>query len=168
MQNSCMVTPKFTAWPHIDCFNEFQAPLHAHPPARFAHTSCNLVCSILHLQYEILRTAIAECCKAIWQWDFGLVRFLAQYSSLYSHLAMLALFAERKEARVKLRHESIQYCWSVNFGSRVGAYMGIVELFKHFLHVRAHPRFFGLELRAPMSACTEHYTPRCNLKDPRK
>ena len=32
--------------------------------------------------------------------------------------------------------------------------MGIVGLFKHLLRVRAHPRFFGLELQSPLGACT--------------
>ena len=39
----------------------------------------------------------------------------------------------------------------------MGACTGIVGLFKHLLHVRAHPQFFGLELRVPMGACTGQY-----------
>ena len=35
MWNSCMVNQKFTVWAHIDCFDEFQVPLHV--SARFAH-----------------------------------------------------------------------------------------------------------------------------------
>ena len=33
----------------------------------------------------------------------------------------------------------------------MGACTGIVGLFKHLLHVRAHPQFFGLELSAPVA-----------------
>ena len=61
MQNSCVVTRKFTVWVHIDCFDEFQAPLH--PAARFAHTSRSLVRSVLRLQYKI--HARDERCEAM-------------------------------------------------------------------------------------------------------
>ena len=30
-------------------------------------------------------------------------------------------------------------------------------MFEHVLRVRAHPQFFGLELRAPMDACSGLY-----------
>ena len=36
--------------------------------------------------------------------------------------------------------------------------MGIGGLFKYLLRVRIHPQFFGLELRAPMGACTGQYS----------
>ena len=47
----------------VDCFNEFQAPLH--PAAMFAHTGRNLVRSVLRLQYEIRVLQAKGRCKAM-------------------------------------------------------------------------------------------------------
>ena len=69
---------KFTLWAHVDCFDEFQAPLH--PAARFAHTSRSLFRSILCLQYKIRIPQATNPVKQ-WQQDFGLVRFLAAFST---------------------------------------------------------------------------------------
>ena len=40
---------------------------------------------------------------------------------------------------------------------RCGPCSGIVEPFKHFLRVTAHPQILALELRAPMGACSGQY-----------
>ena len=85
-----------------DGFDEFQAPLH--PAARFAHTGCCLVCSILCLQYEIHVLQATKTAKQ-WQRSFGLVCFLAGYSFLYCPAGLLCL---EKEAQAKLQCESIQ------------------------------------------------------------
>ena len=82
-----------------DCFDEFQAPLH---PA--AHTGHSLVHSILRLQYEIRILQVISTVKP-WQRDFVLVSFLAGYSFLYCNTGLVHL---KKEARAKLRYESIQ------------------------------------------------------------
>ena len=82
-----------------------------------------------------------------------MVRFLAGYSFLHYWAGLVCL--KRKHGR---RYDAGQFRrLSVTFGSGVGACTGIVELFKHLLHVRAHPRFFRLVLRALMGACPGHY-----------
>ena len=102
MQNSCVVTQKFTIGSHADCLSEFQAPLH--PAARFAHTGRSLVCSVFRMQYKIRVLQATNAAKR-WQRDFGLVHFLAGYSFLYCRAGLVSL---KKEARAKLRRESIQ------------------------------------------------------------
>ena len=42
---------------------------------------------------------------------------------------------------------------AANFASEVGPCVGIVEPFKHLLHVTAHSQFLVLELRAPVGTC---------------
>ena len=97
---------KFTVWAHIDCSynhsNEFQVPLQL--AARFAHTSHSFIFSILRLQNKICVLQATNAAKP-WQWDFGLVCFLAGYSLLYCWAGLIWL---KNEAWVKLQRGSIQ------------------------------------------------------------
>ena len=51
----------------------------------------------------------------------------------------------------------MQYTLAANFASGVGPCMGIVEPFKHLLHVTAHPHILVVELRVPVGACLGQY-----------
>ena len=55
-------------------------------------------------------------------------------------------------------HEAtMQYSLAAYFASRMDPCTGIVEPFKHLLHVTGHPQFLALELRAAMAACSGQY-----------
>ena len=104
--------------------------------------------------------AVRNLCTAS---DERMVCFLAGYSFLYYCAGLVCL----KKERHGRSYDGIQQCLSVN--SDLGwalaqtqlDYSSIVGLFKHFLRVRAHPQFFGLELRAPMGAYVGQYGMNC-------
>ena len=84
-------------------------------------------------QYSLQEMNVAEA----WQWGYGLVHFVARYSSL-------PLWAGLDEAQVKWWYRSIWYSLAANFSSGVGACTRIVELFILLLHATIYTQFLVL------------------------
>jgi len=84
-----------------------------------------------------------------WDQGYGSVHFLASYS--FSTIRLASTKHEKSDDLVDL------VPWQLSFASGVGACMGRVEPFKHFLHATAHPHFLVFELQATMGTCLEHY-----------
>ena len=151
MLNSCVVNPKVGLLSShcCNCSDAFLTPRYQ---ASKVHTH-DLIRSILPLWHKIrLLQVTTGCC--------GNLATRLQVGPLSSMIRLSSLSGWPQQSTMKVN--SIPWQLTSHLGWAL-ACTGIVEAFKHLLHVTTHPQFLVLELRVPMGACPGQYGIRKGL-----
>ena len=133
MQNSCVVTPNFTVWAQ------------PHTPVVASQQSSLAVRNLCVLQAT---NAASHDNKT----SGGLASLLAGYS-----FSTVAGLRKRKHGQSCSTSQFSSTCQLTFNPGWALAWAHLDYIFKYLLCVRAHLRFFGLELWSPMGACTGQY-----------